>query len=48
MLIVDRLMEKYHMKRVHKAMEEQFKEMGMTSVVFICYSRPDGKLVIDA
>jgi len=27
--------------------EEQYKEMGMTSVVFICYIRPDGKLAID-
>ena len=29
-------------------MEEQFKEMGMTSIVFVCYTRPDGKLAIDA
>jgi hypothetical protein len=44
----DRLAEKYHVKRVHQVMDEQFKEMGMTSVVFVCYTRSDGKLAIDA
>ena len=44
----DRLADKYHIKRVHQAMEDQYKEMGMTSVVFVCYTRPDGKLAIDA
>jgi hypothetical protein len=29
-------------------MEDQFKEMGMTTVVFVCYTRRDGKLAIDA
>ena len=44
----DRLAEKYNAKRVEQAMQDQFKEMGMTSVVFVCYTQPDGKLVIDA
>lgn len=43
-----RLAEHNHKKRVGQAMEEQFKEMGMTSIVFVCYTRPDGKLAIDA
>jgi hypothetical protein len=43
----NRLAEKNHLKRVHQAMEQQFKEMGMTSVVFISYIQADGKLVID-
>ena len=43
----DRLADKYHVKRVYEAMDSQYKEMGMTSVVFVCYTRPDGKLAID-
>ena len=44
----DRLAEKYNGIRVEQAMQDQFKEMGMTSVVFVCYTQLDGKLVIDA
>ena len=44
----DRLAEKYNAKRMEQAMQDQFKEMGMTSVVFVCYIQLDGKLVIDA
>ena len=44
----DRLAKKYNGKHVEQAMQDQFKEMGMTSVVFVCYTQPDGKLVIDA
>ena len=44
----DRLAEKNHKKRVHQAMDDGFKEMGMTTVVVVCFTRPDGKLVIDA
>ena len=43
-----RLAEKYHVKRVYQMMQDQYKEMGMTSLVFVCYTRPDGKLAIDA
>lgn len=42
-----RMAAKYHAKRIRQAMEEQYKEMGMTSIVFACYPRPDGKLAID-
>jgi hypothetical protein len=48
MPIAVRLAIKYNRKRVHEAMEGQYKEMGMTSIVFVCYTRPDGKIVIDA
>lgn len=44
----NRLAKKYHTKHVQEAMDAQFKEMGMTSVVFVYYTQPDGKLVIDA
>ena len=44
----DRLAEKYNGKHMEQAMQDQFKEMGMISVVFVCYTQPDGKLVIDA
>jgi len=43
-----RLAEKYHEKHVYQAMEAQFKEIGMTSVVFVSYFWQDGKIVIDA
>ena len=43
----NRLADKYHVKHVHQAMEDQYKEMGMMSVVFVCYTWPDGKLAID-
>jgi hypothetical protein len=45
--IIHRLAEKYHVKRVNQAMEEQFREMGMSSVVFVAFTRPDGKLSVD-
>ena len=48
MPIVNRLAEKNHSKHVYQAMEEQFKEMGMTSVVFVSYIQGDEKIVIDA
>jgi hypothetical protein len=48
MLNADRLAEKFHQKRVHQAMDVQDKEMGMTSIVFVCYTMPDGKLAVDA
>ena len=44
----DRLAERYNGKCMEEAMQDQFKEMGMTSVVFVCYTQSDGKLVIDA
>ena len=44
----NRLAKKYNAKHVEQAMQDQFKEMGMTSVVFVCYTQLDGKLVIDA
>ena len=43
-----RLAQKNHVKRVHQAMEEQYKEMGMTSVAFVSYIQADGKVVVDA
>ena len=48
MLMPNRLAKKNHLKRMHQAMEQQFKEMGMTLVVFISYIQADGKLVINA
>jgi hypothetical protein len=47
MLISNRLAERSHLKHVHQAMEHQFKEMGMTSIIFVSYIQGDGKLVID-
>ena len=43
----DRLAERNYKKRIEQAMKEQWKEMGMTSIVFTCYTRRDGKLAID-
>ena len=43
----DRLAEKYN-GYVEQAMQDQFNNMGMTSVVFVCYTQRDWKLVIDA
>ena len=43
----DRLAEKYN-GYVEQAMQDQFNDMGMTSVVFVCYTQRDWKLVIDA
>jgi hypothetical protein len=48
MPIRNRLADKHHVRRVYDAMESQYKEMGMSTVVFVCYTRPDGKLAIDA
>ena len=42
-----RLTKKNHKKHIEQGMDEQFKEMGMTSIVFICFTRPDGQLAID-
>lgn len=44
----DRLAEKNHKKCIYQGMSDQFKEMGMTSIVFVCYTRADGKLAVDA
>jgi len=42
-----RLAKRYHKKRVYQTMESQFDEMGMTSVVFVCYKDADGKPVVN-
>lgn len=42
-----RLAKRYHKKRVYDAMNNQYHEMGLTSVVFVCYKDPDGKPVVD-
>ena len=42
-----RLAEKYYMKHVYQAMEEQYKEIGMNSISVVCYSWIDGKLAVD-
>ena len=39
--------QKIHGKCIHQGMENHYKEMEMTSLVFVCYTQPDGKLVID-
>ena len=39
--------EKYHRKHLNQVMDELSKEMGMTTVVLTCYTRLDGKFVID-
>ena len=43
----NRLAEKYN-GCMEQAMQNQFNDMGMTSVVFVCYTQRDWKLVIDA
>jgi hypothetical protein len=43
-----RLAIKKYEQRVMAAMKSQFLEMGMCSIVFTIFTRPDGKLVIDA
>ena len=43
----NRLAEKYN-GCVEQAMQDQFNDMGMTSVVFVCYTQWDWKVVIDA
>lgn len=42
-----RLAKRYHKKRVYDTMINQFQEMGMTSVVFVCYRDTDGKPVVN-
>lgn len=42
-----RLATRYHRKRVYDTMENQFHEMGMTTVVFLCYKDSDGKPVVN-
>jgi hypothetical protein len=42
-----RLAKRYHKKRVHDTMVNQYHELGMTSVVFVCYRDTDGKIVVN-
>lgn len=42
-----RLAKRYHKKRVYETMHNQFREMGMTSVVLVCYKDFDGKPVVN-
>ncbi|KAF8876020.1 hypothetical protein CPB84DRAFT_1752522 [Gymnopilus junonius] len=41
------LAKKFHAKHIRQVVEEQYKEMGMTSILFIAYTHPDGHMVID-
>ncbi|KAF8168432.1 hypothetical protein B0H34DRAFT_804288 [Crassisporium funariophilum] len=43
-----RLAGKFHKKRVHQAMQDQYREIGLSSIVIAAYTREDGKLVVDA
>lgn len=45
--ILPRLAKRYHKKRVMDTMENQYQEMGMTSIVFVCYKDSDGKPVVN-
>lgn len=42
-----RLAKRYHKKRVLDAMKNQYLEMGMTSIVIVCYKDTDGKPVVN-
>ena len=42
-----RLTKRYHKKRVYDTMENQFHEMGLTSVVVACYKDSDGRPVVN-
>ncbi|KAF8149041.1 hypothetical protein B0H34DRAFT_193719 [Crassisporium funariophilum] len=48
MPILNRLAGKFHKKRVHQAMQDQYREIGLSSIVSAAYTREDGKLVVDA
>ena len=39
--------KRYHKKRVYDTMYNQYHEMGMTSIVIVCYKDYEGKLVVD-
>ncbi|PPQ94601.1 hypothetical protein CVT25_010609 [Psilocybe cyanescens] len=41
------LAKKYHVKRIDQSMKDQYNEMGMTSVIFVCFPLPDGKIAVD-
>ena len=42
-----RLAKRYHKKHVYNTMENQFHEMGLTSVVVACYKDSDGRPVVN-
>jgi len=46
-LIYRRLADKYYLKRINQALEEQFREMGLCSIVITVFTQADGKLNIN-
>jgi hypothetical protein len=45
--LISRLAKRYHKRRIHDVMENQYLEMGMTSIVIVCYMDSEGKPVVN-
>ena len=45
--ISSRMAKRYHKRRIYDAMDTQYLEMGMTSVVIACYKDSEGKPVVN-